>query len=104
MEDVQFFKDSRTEGQMQALVLRLKVCPVCNSLTRTEADQCTLCNWAGKFEEDVNTVAIQLADLLAKCPELLYTLAPVESPSFLTRMKEFLFQEIRFRKRLDLTA
>jgi len=104
MEDVQFFKDSRIEGQMQALVLRLKVCPVCDSLTRCEADQCTLCNWAGKFEDDVNVVSDRLSALLGKCPELLHTLAPEAPQSFIARMKDFLFQEIRFRKRIDMTA
>lgn len=104
MEDIQHFRDSKTESQMQSLVLRLKVCPVCNSLTRIEADQCSLCNWAGKFETEVDEVAERLGDLLAKCPELLDTLAPSAQPTLLNRLKDFLMQEIRLRKRLDLSA
>lgn len=104
MEDVHIFRQARTEEQMQTLVLRLKVCPVCNSLTRTEAEQCGICNWSGKFETDPVEIADHLANLLAKCPELLHTLVPAAPPSFISRMKEFLNQEIRLRKRLDLSA
>ena len=104
MKDVHIFRQARTEEQMPALVLRLKVCPVCSSLTRTEAGQCGICNWSGKFETDPVEVADHLANLLAKCPELFHTLVPTAPPSFLTKMREFLYQEIRLRKRLDLSA
>lgn len=104
MEDIKQFKNPKTESQMQSLVLRLKVCPVCNSLTRMEAEQCSMCNWSGKFETDVEVVAEQLGDLLGKCPELLHTLVPSATPSLLSRIKEFLTQEIRLRKRLDMHA
>ncbi|MBI1333355.1 MAG: hypothetical protein JST12_06890 [Armatimonadetes bacterium] len=104
MEDIQRLRDTRTEEQMQTLVLRLKVCPVCNSLTRVEAETCTLCNWAGKFDTEVDHVAETLGDLLAKCPELLHTLVPEPQPTLIARLREFLSREIRFRKRLDLRA
>ena len=104
MEDNQTFRQLRTEGQMQSLVLKLKVCPVCNSLTRVEADSCTLCNWSGKFDTDVTHISDMLGDLLVKCPELLETLAPADPPSFITRLRDFLNKEIRLRKRLDMSA
>ena len=98
------FNQTRTEGQMQTLVLALKVCPVCESLTRVEADHCGLCNWRGQFDSDVNHVSESLASLLEKCPELLHTLAPTAAPSFLTRLRDVLSREIKIRKRLDLSA
>ncbi len=104
MEDIKQFRNAKTESQMQTLVMGLKVCPVCNSLTRIEAEQCSLCNWSGKFDTDVTHVADHLGDLLAKCPELLDTLVPAATPSLLSRIKEFLTQEIHLRKRLDLHA
>ncbi len=89
---------------MQSLVLSLKVCPVCDSLTRAEAEHCGLCGWRGQFTTDVTQVSESLASLLEKCPELLQTLAPTCAPSFLTRLREVLTREIKLRKRLDLSA
>ncbi len=89
---------------MQTLVLALKVCPVCNSLTRVEAESCGMCNWKGQFETNIDIVSNALANLLEKCPELVHTLAPAATPSFLTRLREVLSREIRIRKRLDLSA
>ena len=104
MEDIKNFRQTRSEGQMQSLVLSLKVCPVCDSLTRVEADHCGLCGWRGQFNTEVSLVSESLANLLEKCPELLQTLAPTSAPSFLTRLREVLTKEIRLRKRLDLSA
>lgn len=104
MEDVDRIKQIRSEGQMQSLVLALKVCPVCDSLTRVEATKCAMCNWQGTFNTDVNYVSESLANLLEKCPQLLDTLAPTAAPSFLTRLRDVLAREIRIRKRLDLSA
>jgi hypothetical protein len=104
MEDFNLIKQTRAEGQLQSLVLSLKVCPVCNSLTRIEAEHCGMCNWRGHFDMEVDHVSHSLAELLEKCPELLETLAPSSAPSFLTRLKEVLSREIRLRKRLDLSA
>ncbi len=104
MDEINQFIQRRAEGQMQTLVLALKVCPVCDSLTRVEANHCGLCNWSGQFDTDVNNVSSSLANLLEKCPELLNTLAPTPPPSFLARLREVLSREIRFRKRLDLSA
>ena len=104
MEELNSFRQARTEGQMQTLVLALKVCPVCDSLTRVEALRCGMCNWRGQFNTDVSLVSESLANLLEKCPELLDTLSPTAAPSFLTRLREVLNTEIRFRKRLDLSA
>ena len=104
MEQTNEFRQTRTVGQMQTLVLALKVCPVCDSLTRVEAEHCGMCNWRGQFNTDVNLVTNSLSSLLEKCPELLHTLAPTASPSFLTRLREVLNKEIKIRKRLDLSA
>lgn len=104
MEEVQQFRQNRNEGQMQSLVLALKVCPVCDSLTRVEAETCGMCNWKGQFNMDVNLVSESLATLLEKCPQLLQTLTPTSTPSFLTRLREMISREIRHRKRLDLSA
>lgn len=105
MEDLQQFRQTRTEGQMQALVLQLKVCPVCNSLTRMEAAQCTLCSWSGQFETESSHVAETLGDLLTKCPELFHTLVPEPTPSLMTRLREFFsMNRPRKRKRLDFSA
>lgn len=104
MEELNKVKQIRTEGQIQTLVLSLKVCPVCDSLTRVEAARCTMCNWQGLFNTDVTEVSESLATLLEKCPELLDTLAPTAAPSFLTRLREVLSMEIKIRKRLDMSA
>ena len=104
MEQADQFRQERTEGQMQTLVLALKVCPVCDSLTRVEAEHCGLCNWRGQFNTDVNLVSHSLANLLDKCPELLHTLAPNRAPSSMSRLRQVLSREITFRKRLDLSA
>lgn len=104
MNEANNFRQNQAEGQMQTLVLALKVCPVCDGLTRVEANHCGLCNWSGQFDTDVNRVSNSLANLLEKCPELLHTLAPTASTSFLTRLRDVLSREIRFRKRLDLSA
>ena len=106
MEHLNQIRQTRTEGQVQTLVLALKVCPVCDSLTRIEADHCGLCNWCGQFNTDVNLVADALTSLLEKCPELLSTLAPSTqtAPSFMTRLREVLTREINIRKRLDMSA
>ncbi len=104
MEDLNNFRNNRAEGQMQTLVMALKVCPVCDNLTRVEAERCSMCNWSGLFTTDVNLISESLATLLEKCPQLLDTLAPASGPSFLTRLREVLTKEIKFRKRLDLHA
>jgi hypothetical protein len=104
MEELNNFRQTRTEGQLQTLVMALKVCPVCDSLTRIEAEKCGMCNWQGQFTTDVNHVSESLATLLEKCPELLDTLAPKAAPSFLTRLREVLSTEIKIRKRLDMSA
>jgi hypothetical protein len=104
MEDRNQMRQMRTEGQMQTLVLSLKVCPVCDSLTRIEAEKCSICNWSGLFNTEVGQVSYSLATLLEKCPELLDTLAPSAPPSFLTRLREVLNKEIKIRKHLDLSA
>ena len=104
MEDASQFRQNQMDGQMQTLVLALKVCPVCESLTRIEANHCAMCNWQGQFNMDVTTVTENLAGLLEKCPELLHTLAPTATPSFLTKLREVLKREIKIRKRLDLSA
>jgi hypothetical protein len=82
------------------------VCPVCDSLTRVEANHCGLCNWRGIFNTDVDLVADSLSTLLEKCPELLHTLAPraTKAPSFMSRLREVLSREIKIRRRLDLSA
>jgi hypothetical protein len=104
MEDLNQIRQTRTEGQLQSLVLSLKVCPVCDSLTRIEAEKCNFCSWSGLFSTDVGQVSYSLATLLEKCPELFETLAPSASPSFLTRLREVLNKEIKIRRRLDLSA
>ena len=104
MEQVNEFRQNRMDGQMQSLVLALKVCPVCDSRTRVEANRCGLCDWHGEFNTDVNLVSGSLATLLEKCPELLHTLAPTTAPSFLSRLRDVLTMEIKIRKRLDLSA
>ena len=104
MEQENQIHHNRTVGQMQTLVMGLKVCPVCDSLTRIEAENCGLCGWKGQFNTDTNLVKNSLTTLLERCPELLQTLAQTTPPSFLTRLREVLTKEITFRKRLDLSA
>ena len=47
-----------------------KVCPVCDTLTTEDAEECHVCCWFGSFVMEPALVDLKLAELLRRCPEL----------------------------------
>jgi hypothetical protein len=55
---------------VEAVVARLKRCPLCGALNGRANDRCFVCTWSGRFETDAETLHEGLLELMERCPEV----------------------------------
>lgn len=81
----------------------LKVCPVCGTLNVQDVQECFVCWWHGEFDSDPMHVQVRLADLVARCPELVGLL---EEPPKRFGKVAYVFKRMwyRLRSRLDISV
>jgi len=59
-----------SETQLKLASANLKRCPLCESINAKQNAECFVCGWTGLFDNDPQSVAAGLEELLMRCPEL----------------------------------
>lgn len=82
--------DDRTDAQRIRIAMHFKRCPLCESLTIVDSEECHTCSWRGAFDHDPSNVEARFNLLISGCPTL--------SPSYFGRRREGMSFRVWFRK------